>query len=52
MRRRLTFLSVLPLTLSTSAFAQEAPVTDCDRYAASDFEPQPKATAVPLKVVR
>lgn len=48
MPQRLAFLCVLLLTLSTNAFAQEAPVTDCDKYATSDFEPQPKATTVPF----
>ena len=33
------------------AFAQESPITDCDTYAASPFEPQPKATAVPFAQV-
>jgi TPR repeat protein len=51
MVNRLLFLCLLPLVLSTSAFAQEAPATDCDTYAASDFEPQPKATAVPFAKV-
>ena len=31
-----------------SAFAQDAPVADCDRYAASDLDPQRKATGVPF----
>jgi TPR repeat protein/predicted aspartyl protease len=43
---RLPFLCVL-LIVSTSAFPQEAPIVDCDRYAASDLDPQRKATGVP-----
>ena len=42
------FLSVLQVILSTSAFAQEAPVSDCDKYAASDVDSQRKATGVPF----
>ena len=45
MLMRLVFLCVL-LNLSTSAFAQEAPVTDCDKHAASDVDPQRKVTGV------
>ena len=41
MLKRLVFLSVLPVVLSTSAFAQDAPLTD--RGAASGFDPQRKA---------
>ena len=44
---RLVFLCVL-LNLSMSAFAQEAAVTDCDKYAASDVDPQRKVTGVPF----
>ena len=44
---RIAFLCVLQLILSTSTFAQEAPVTQCDTYAASDLDPQRKATGVP-----
>jgi TPR repeat protein len=43
---RLAFLCVLQLILSTGAFAQEAPVTDCDRYAASDLDLQRKAVGI------
>ena len=50
MPMRLVFLCVL-LNLSTSAFAQEAPVTDCDKYAASDVDPQRKVTGVPFDKV-
>lgn len=49
MPTRLAF--VLQLILSTNAFAQEAPVTDCDKYAASEFDPQRKATGVPFDEV-
>jgi TPR repeat protein len=45
---RLAILCTLQLTLSTIAFAQEAPVTDCDRYAASDIDPQRKAEGLPF----
>ena len=46
--KRLAFLCILQLILSTSAFAQDAPVADCDKYAASDVDPQRKATGVPF----
>jgi tetratricopeptide (TPR) repeat protein len=45
--KRLVFVCVLSLVLITAAFAQEAPVTNCDSYAASDLDPQRKATGVP-----
>jgi TPR repeat protein len=48
MPKRLAFLCVLQLILSTSAFAQEAPVNDCDKYAASDLDSQRKATGIPF----
>src|SRR5208282_2857795 len=37
---RLAILCTLQLTVSTIAFAQEPPVSDCDKYAASDIDPQ------------
>jgi uncharacterized protein len=41
------FLCALQLALlSASAFAQEAPVTDCDSHAASDQDPQRKSTGI------
>jgi TPR repeat protein len=41
------FLCALQFTiLSASAFAQEAPVTDCDTHAASDQDPQRKSTGI------
>ncbi len=48
MPKLLIFLCVLLLGFRTAAFAQEAPVTVCDRYAASDLDPQRKATGVPF----
>jgi uncharacterized protein len=48
MPKRLALLCALQLVLSMSAFAQDTPVTDCDRYAASATDPQRKATGVPL----
>jgi TPR repeat protein len=51
MPARLLLLCVLQLALSFGAFAQEAPVTDCDKYAASDLDPQRKAMAVPFSKI-
>jgi TPR repeat protein len=48
MSKRHVVLLVLQLTLSTGAIAQEAPVGDCDKYAASDLDPQRKAIGVPF----
>src|SRR5271167_40492 len=48
MQKRLAVVSVLSLLLSTNAFAQDAPVTDCDVYAASAGDPQRKSNGVPL----
>lgn len=42
------FLCALQLFLSTSAFAQDTPVTDCDTYAASDQDPQRRSVGVPF----
>jgi TPR repeat protein len=36
----------LQLLLSTSAFAQDVPLTECDTYAASDMDPQRKAVGI------
>jgi hypothetical protein len=44
---RVAFLCVLQLILSTGAFAQEAPITDCDIYATSDLDSLRKITNVP-----
>jgi hypothetical protein len=48
MSKFLFFLCVLSLALSTTAFAQDAPVTDCDTYAGSDQDPQRKTAGMPL----
>lgn len=48
MIKRFAFVSVLLFASSTSAFAQDAPVTACDTYAASDQDPQRKAVGVPF----
>ena len=48
MSKWLVFLCVLPLALSTTAFAQDAPVTDCDTYAGSDQDPQRKTAGMPI----
>ena len=45
---RLAILCTLQLTLGTIAFAQDAAVTDCDKYAASDIDPQRKAEGLPF----
>ena len=37
---------------SAEASAQEAPITDCDKYAASDTDPSAKAPGVPLDKVK
>jgi tetratricopeptide (TPR) repeat protein len=43
------YLCVFQFALwNESAFAQEAPVTDCDTYAASDQDSQRKSTGIPL----
>ena len=47
---RLAFLCVLQLGLSSNVFAQDI-VTDCDKYAASDTDPNAKAPGVPLERV-
>ena len=47
MQKRL-FFNAFSLFLSTNAFAQDAPITDCDTYAANDQDPQRKANGVPL----
>jgi cytochrome c-type biogenesis protein CcmH/NrfG len=47
-QKRLAIVSVLSLLLSTNTFAHDAPVTDCDAYAASAGDPQRKANGVPL----
>jgi hypothetical protein len=44
MSKLLAFLCVLP----PIALAQDAPVTDCDTYAASDQDPQRKTAGMPL----
>jgi tetratricopeptide (TPR) repeat protein len=44
---QLAFLCILQLVFGTSAFAQEAPITDCDKYAAWEFDTQRKAAGVP-----
>ena len=46
MQKRLFYAFLL--FLSTNAFAQDAPITDCDTYAANDQDPQRKANGVPL----
>jgi tetratricopeptide (TPR) repeat protein len=48
MLKRFVFLCVLPLVWSTNAFAQEAPITDCDGYAAADHDPQRKSTGISI----
>ena len=48
MLKRLDAICVLTLFLSTNAFTQDAPVTDCDRYAASDQDPQHIGVGVPF----
>jgi TPR repeat protein len=45
---RLAFLCVLPFVLGTSAFAQNI-VTDCDKYAADELDPQRTAAGVDFK---
>jgi hypothetical protein len=40
MPKRLEFIGILLLVLNTGAFAQDAPLTDCDTYAASDHDSQ------------
>ena len=40
-----------PPTSPSPQFAQEAPATDCDTYAASPFEPQPEVITVPFAQV-
>ena len=42
---------ILPFAPSTTALAQDAPVTECDRYAASDQDPQRKTAGIPLDAV-
>ncbi len=51
MLRKIAFLCVLQVFLSTSAFAQDAPITNCDKYAASDVDPHRKTTGVPFDKV-
>ena len=41
-----SLICALPLLLSTSAFAQDAPLTECDTYAASDMYPQRKTVGI------
>ena len=48
MLKRLAPICVLTLFLSTNSFAQDAPVTECDRYAASDQGPQHIGVGVPF----
>jgi TPR repeat protein len=48
LQKRLLFFYAFSLLLSANAFAQDAPVTDCDTYAANDQDPQRKANGVPL----
>jgi hypothetical protein len=48
MMKQLGFACALLLILSTSVFAQDAPVTDCDKYTASDLDPQRKAVGIPF----
>lgn len=47
---RLAFLCVLQLTLNSNVFAQDI-VTDCDKYAASETDPNAKAPGVLLERV-
>lgn len=46
--KRLAFLCILQFILSTSTFAQDAPITDCDKYAASDVDPKRQTTGIPF----
>ena len=48
MQKPFAIICGLSLVLSTNAFAQDAPVTECDRYAASDQDPQRKSVGVPF----
>ena len=47
---RFAFLCILQFTLSSNVFAQDI-VTDCDKFAASDTDPNAKAPSVPLEKV-
>ena len=46
--RSLVFGLGLLLILNSRTFAQQAPLTDCDTYAASDLDPQHTVAGVPL----
>jgi TPR repeat protein len=48
MPKRLEFIGILLLLLSTGAFVQDAPLTDCDTYAASDHDSQHQGVGVPI----
>ena len=48
MLKRLAPICVVTLFLSTNSFAQDAPVTECDRYAASDQDLQHIGVGVPF----
>jgi TPR repeat protein len=43
---RLALFCVFSIACSTIALAQEAPLTDCDKYGASDLDAQRKATGI------
>src|SRR5262249_20729642 len=52
MTRLLVFCCALQIVLlSASAFAQDAPLTDCDTHAASDSDPQRKSTGISFEKI-